>query len=289
MVYDEASKRVLMLGGSTPIDSGRNFQFFNDIWAFDGTAWAHLADAGARMSGIGLAYNSKDRSVFAFGGYDGQSRGDFRKLVGNGWSALAPLNDARSAEAGFVYDPVRDRFFVFGGTAGPGSTNADTWSFDGSTWQRVAVSSPAARASHVMVFDEARRVTMMFGGAGAGRPGQPPPMLNDTWTFDGSKWTAMNVAGPSPRVGAGAAFDSKRGLVILFGGAGADGFLGDTWAWNGVTWRKLSDSGPEPRVMGYLAYDRARDRVVMFGGRKGYPDGDLDDTWEWDGERWEKK
>ena len=90
------------------------------------------------------------------------------------------------------------------------------------------------------------------------------------------------------RNGAGATFDSRRGLVIVFGGAGPGGFLGDTWSWDGTAWRKLADTGPEPRVMGYLAYDRNRDRVVLFGGRKGWPDGDLNDTWEWDGVSWKK-
>jgi hypothetical protein len=79
--------------------------------------------------------------------------------------------------------------------------------------------------------------------------------------------------------GAGVAYDSKRGQVIIFGGVGSDGFLGDTWSWNGSEWRKLAETGPEPRGMGYLAYDQQRDRVVCFGGRKRWPDGDLNDTW----------
>jgi hypothetical protein len=44
----------------------------------------------------------------------------------------------------------------------------------------------------------------------------------------------------------------QRGLVILFGGAGADGFAGDTWSWDRTTWKKLADTGSEPRAMGYL-------------------------------------
>jgi hypothetical protein len=96
----------------------------------------------------------------------------------------------------------------------------------------------------------------------------------------------MATTGPSARVAAGSAWDSRRGLFVVFGGLGAEGFLGDTWGWDGVEWKKLSDRGPEPRAMGYMAYDRARDRIVLFGGRKGWPDGDLGDTWEWDGATW---
>ena len=112
-------------------------------------------------------------------------------------------------------------------------------------------------------------------------------MLGDTWEFDGRAWRRLDVAGPSPRAAAGITFDSRRGLVLLFGGMDGERSLADTWAWDGRAWRKLADGGPPPRSMGALAYDRRRDRVVLFGGRgPGWPDGDLNDTWEWDGSRW---
>ena len=83
--------------------------------------------------------------------------------------------------------------------------------------------------------------------------------------------------------------ETKRRLMILYGGVGRDGMLSDTWSWDGREWKRLADTGPEARAMGYLAYDRHRDRIVLFGGRrKGWPNGDADDTWEWDGTRWSR-
>ena len=85
---------------------------------------------------------------------------------------------------------------------------------------------------------------------------------------------------------AGATYDSRRGMVVVFGGLGGDGNLGDTWGFDGTRWTKLSDSGPEARSMGHLAYDARRERIVLFGGRTSYPDGDKNDTWEFDGTQW---
>lgn len=228
-----------------------------------------------------------DNDLWGFG-YPGALRGDLRVLESGGWRVLHCHAEAAAAEPGFVYDAKADRLVVFGGSAGPGRALGDTWIFAGDAWRKLAGSNPPARQALVMVYDAKRGRTLLFGGMANGPPGQPPPALGDTWTLDGERWTQRQVAGPAARSGAGAAYDSKRGLVILFGGVGADGFYGDTWSWDGTAWRKLADTGPEPRGMGYLAYDTARDRVVLFGGRKGWPNGDLNDTWEWDGATWRR-
>jgi len=287
LVYDEVNRRVLLTGGSTPVDSGRRFVFFNDLWSFDGARWQELPPSGTRSSGMRLVADASKR-ILSFGGYDGsRSLGDLRALEAGTWRTIAQDSAAPAAEAGFVYDARRNRMVTFGGSPGPRQINTDTREFDGTRWARVETASPPARQAHVMAYDERRGRTVLFGGMGnGGGPGQRPPMLGDTWEYDGAAWTERKVAGPSPRNGAGVTYDSKRGLVILFGGDGADGLLGDTWSWDGTTWRKLAETGPEPRAMGYMAYDKGRDRVVLFGGRKGDPNGDLNDTWEWDGAAW---
>ena len=286
LVYDEARARVILTGGSTPTNGGQSFEFFNDRWEFDGTRWSPLPPSGAKMSGSSVAYDSRRKRFLAYGGYRGTPVGELRLLTSDGWTTLLEGKEMVAAEPGFIYDRARDRFVAFGGSTGPGSANGTTWEYDGERWTRLSVSSPPPRQAHAMVYDERRRRTIVFGGMGQGAAGQQPPMLGDTWEFDGRTWKQIDVVGPPARLGAGAAYDSRRGQVILFGGAGANGFTGDTWSWNGTEWKKLADTGPSPRVMGYLAYDRARDRVVMFGGRKGYPNGDLNDTWEWDGATW---
>lgn len=288
LVYDPANQRILLSGGSTPVDGGSRFVFFNDLWAFDGTRWTRLGASGDSLSGIRMVFDAQRQRVVSFGGFDQRSRGDLRALEGNAWRTIGAHAEMPSAEPGFAYDTRRDRFIAFGGSASRWVTHGDTWEYDGSEWSKLAVANPPARQAHAMVYDERRGRTVLFGGMGSAPEGQRPPILGDTWEYDGSAWVARQVAGPSPRIGPGMAYDSRRGLVILFGGSGSGSSLGDTWSWDGTTWRMLADVGPPPRSMGQLAYDAGRDRIVLFGGRDGYPDGDLDDTWEWDGEVWRR-
>ena len=255
--------------------------------------WAALPSSGLQVWGMRLAFDSRRRRVLSFGGNSNRrSISDVRVLENDVWTTLGQHSEMPAAEAGFVYDSRRDRFIAFGGTVGDGSAYGDTWEFAGSTWAKVASQSPPARQAHAMVFDERRGRTVIFGGTGSYGPDQRPPRLGDVWEFDGRRWSAREFAnGPGPRTSPGAAYDSKRGVTVVFGGVDGSGFLGDLWAWTGAEWRKLADAssaGPAPRAMGQLAYDQRRDRVVLFGGRKGWPDGDLNDTWEWDGATWRR-
>lgn len=288
LVYDEASRRVILSGGSTPVDSGRSGKFFNDVWAFEGAAWKPLGTSGEPMSGVALAFDPRAGRILGFGGYNGQSLGRLRTLDGAAWTELGVHPEVIAAEGGAIFDRARGELVTFGGSSGPGQANDATWRWDGARWNRVLGAAPPPRQAFAMAYDERRRVTVAFGGLGSGPIGQRPPILGDTWEFDGTTWNRRQTgeAEPAPRASPGVAYDSKRGRVIVFGGLSASGMLADTWAWDGNTWSKLADTGPSPRAMGYMAYDRARDRVVLFGGRTGWPDGDMDDTWEFDGTAW---
>ena len=110
-----------------------------------------------------------------------------------------------------------------------------------------------------------------------------------------TRWQHRTDQGPSPRnVDSGFAYDSDRGVTVLFGGF--DGaWKGDTWEWDGTAWLQrciLPEScGPElpaPRHTFGMAYDSARHVIVILGG-VGEGGVQLGDTWEWDGHVWTKK
>ncbi|MES2776915.1 MAG: hypothetical protein V4722_22250 [Bacteroidota bacterium] len=285
LVYNEAAKAIVMTTGSTPLDGGKSFKLFNDLWNFNGSKWTLAGTAGDERSGVMLAYDTKRRKIFSFGGFteDNSSHAEFRVLENGVWKTLSDFPEMKAAEPGFVYDQHRDRMLSFGGSAGRGLVNNITWEWNGKSWKKIAGTGPEGRQAFMMVYDAKRRKTVVYGGMGT----SPQETFTDTWEFDGSKWKKLSVSGPGPRMSAGFAYDSKRGLTILFGGMGATGMLGDTWSWDGKAWKKLADTGPAKRAMGYMAYDKARDRIVLFGGRLGWPN-DADDTWEWDGKEWKE-
>ncbi|MBS0197449.1 MAG: immunoglobulin domain-containing protein [Planctomycetes bacterium] len=76
------------------------------------------------------------------------------------------------------------------------------------------------------------------------------------------------------------AYDSRRGVTVLFGGIyGLEN--GETWEWNGASWTQRVVSGPSARYYHAMAYDSARGVTVLFGGTAGSRE-----TWEWNGTTW---
>jgi hypothetical protein len=90
---------------------------------------------------------------------------------------------------------------------------------------------------------------------------------------------------PVARDSAGAAYDSGRARLVLFGGRFRDAPLNDTWEYDGAAWRPVSAAhAPSPRFAHGLVYDARRGRAVLFGGVAGQSI--LSDTWEYDGTDW---
>jgi subtilisin family serine protease len=90
---------------------------------------------------------------------------------------------------------------------------------------------------------------------------------------------------PSARTSHATAWDSHRGVLVVFGGQTNSGITNETWEWNGSSWSLRSTSGPSPRVHSVASYDPVRQRTVLFGGRASGSTM-FDETWEWDGSAW---
>ena len=101
-------------------------------------------------------------------------------------------------------------------------------------------------------------------------------------------WEQRSTGGLLPRRNLAAAYDTARGVTVLFGGEYTDGIdywvTNETWEWNGSSWTLRSSTGPSPRVGPALAYDIARGVTVLFGGNNGDPG-----TWEWNGSTWTRR
>ena len=146
------------------------------------------------------------------------------------------------------------------------------------------------RNAHAMTYDNDRERVILFGGADESR------VCDDTWEWDGKRWTQVSQAGPGPRTFPAMAYDSVRKRAVLFGGNRVlfgrnlheNRFLNDTWEWDGKRWIEIRVAGPSPRAEAAMAFDSRRRRVVLFGGhnRAGETGRRLGDTWEWDGKRW---
>lgn len=115
------------------------------------------------------------------------------------------------------------------------------------------------------------------------------PLLVAAMASSQGGWIQRSPATHPPgRQGHDMAYDSARGVTVLFGGGFGSGWS-DTWEYDGTDWgERHPTTAPPPRRDFDMAYDSRRGVVVLFGGWLGTGT-ELDDTWEWDGTNWAQR
>jgi hypothetical protein len=200
-----------------------------------------------------------------------------------------------------AYDVARDRMVLAHlAPSGTGEEVLTTWEFDGQRWdQRTLSTHPPPRYDFGLTYDELRRRTVLFGGVHAVTWEE----LNDTWEFDGQRWTQIPTThAPSPRRDPALTYAPRHGRVLLFGGrcSYADFCAAndreseqrmDTWTYDGTDWSSVPTaaatelSPPHPHPPAVLAHHVGLDRVLLLA--KNSPSGAAYYTWLFDGARWE--
>ena len=175
---------------------------------------------------------------------------------------------------------------MFGGFDGTNDL-VDTWVYDGATWTLRNVGGPEERYGAALVHDPKRHVTVMFGGWNDYFMFPEIGQLDDTWEWDGSKWTPISSSTkPPPREFAAAAYDPKRGVIIVACGDNqSDGILADTWTYDGQ-WHNVTPAGPHPAVRsGAMVWDPVGQRILLVGGYNSSL-APQQTVWAWDGSTW---
>lgn len=131
-------------------------------------------------------------------------------------------------------------------------------------------------------YDTTLRRVVIVGGTG-----QASVRNRDrVWSWSGTRWELVTDSGPAARGNGGAAYDPRRLMGIVTGGAQrkADdstfAIISDTWEGTPTGWRRIMGTDVAPRDHQTLVYDEARSALLMFGGiaadRATWPI----DTWE---------
>ena len=266
--------------------------------------WTKLYPASSPYprSSHAMAYYYFDatyKGVLLFGGHQFSLFSDTWKWDGNNWQQVplsSPPNHPCARRGHDMVFAASSRFrksvVLFGGSCGIPQLRSDTWEWDPKTerWTELKpASSPPARYYHAMAYDQSRDRVVVFGGV-SGAPPWPQSMLNDTWEWDGRKWTLRNTSSsPQARHGHRMVFDSNRKVVVLFGGADNTQLFSDTWEWDGNNWtQRFPARSPLGRERPEIAYDPIDRRVILFGGevnQSTWPS----ETWDWDGINWSKR
>ena len=296
-IYDPIRARMLIYGGSGPGGVPPTFAR-NEAWALSLTgtaAWSFLFQSARPAQGAAPAgaLDSRAERFIVFGGAGSPSGNNdtwaFSLRSTTGWSPLMTAGELPPPRAGAaaIYDPVQNRFVIFGGIGGTDYLN-DTWALsldDPPRWTRLEPSGdpPAARSDHTAVYDPVRNRMIVHGGFAH-------DFYYDTWALsltDPPAWTQLSASGPGGP-GRSLVHDPVEDRLLVFGG-GAHPIYGypptnDTWAYPlGVAgaWTQLTPAGTLPPVRGghTAVYDAGRRRMLVFAGSDASGQS-LNDTWE---------
>lgn len=198
-----------------------------------------------------------------------------------------------------------DKLWVFGGSLGNNTSTVtnDLWAFDAlaGTFTQVqahgTVGAPPARGRHAAAWNPSTSKLVVFGG---NTRGATPTLLNDTWEYDPSTNTWLNVTpgtSPSPRQFTSLTYDPVLGGMLLFGGQTNDAApnlnSNETWLFTGGAWAPLSPAtSPAPRGQHSLVTRSDFGDVLLCGGiDNGIATPEqirFLDVWTWNGGNWTK-
>jgi len=286
-IYDPVRDQMIVFGGNDGTQR-------NDVWALSlsGTpTWTQLSPAGSAPSGRVASvaiYDPNGDRMIVFGGEDNNFRNDVWALSLSGtptWTDITPVVSGPTArgEHTAIYDPVRSRMVVYGGTSGLFLNDIWALSLTGTpAWSQISPPSAGPlRAAHTAVYDPVGDRMVIFGGGDFGSSAR-----NDVWALSlaSPAWTQLAPSGSLPG-GRGqhvAVYDPASARMVVFGGLN---FLsiGDVWSLSlsgSPAWTFLGSQGAA--IPGRYAHSAIRDpirkRMIVFGGRG--PDGNLrNDVW----------
>jgi Kelch motif len=151
----------------------------------------------------------------------------------------------------------------------------------GTSNAQPAAASPAPRAHHSGAYDAAQGEFVIYGGFTFTNA---VTRLGDVWAWNGRRWRFVGDTGVR-KITAALAFDSARGRLLMFGGAGdGEEMDGQLRVLESGAWRTIQDAPAMTRSDASFVYDSKRDRAVLFGGR--HAEILFADTWELDNQTW---
>ena len=277
-IYDPVRDRMVLFGGNTGATDSHDA---SAVKLSGATSWVPLTPLVGALSARGqdaAVYDPvRDRMLVEFGSFGPAFYDDVGAFPLAGISptftlatagALPPRRSGHIA----IYDPVRDRIVVFGGTTVGGSKN-NVWalSLSGSpAWTQLATTGvpPSPRTESAASYDPIRDRLVVSCGRLDGFTWYGDIqglLLSGTllWHFVGT--SIQPVSGHS------AVYDSAHDRLVLFGGftggAGTNAVVGVPLVVPSQ-FAEFSPGGPQRSSRFYhgAIYDPRRDQMVVFGG-----------------------
>jgi hypothetical protein len=184
---------------------------------------------------------------------------------------------------GTCFDRNLNKVLLVGGEHDGTTVFDDTWAYVAAIpYVQVATAiSLTPRSYPSVAWHHGSLRTVLFGGSDIhGNPQQ------DTWTFDGTDWTAESptLVPAATFAGGGMVTDPVSDVCIMIGADTADpSHTLQTWSWDGTNWTQLapatSPAGVEFTGECAFAWDDAHGYAILLSSQ-------TLSTWKWDGTNW---
>src|SRR5262245_22781521 len=236
IAYDEARHQAVEVTLSGPDGGPMTF-----VW--NSVRWTQRFPQNAPPSGtLAMAYDALHEQVVLYSNTNPTYAGVSSVWIWDGvnWTLTTPSTSPPSLAAEMAYDRAHGQVVLFGATGDFSGfpTSSATWVWDGRNWtQKFPRNSPPARYNAALVYDEARRQTVLFGGH---------PDSSDTWIWDGSNWTQKFPQSSPPASGTvTGTYDvaHREVMVLTFSNTGLE-----TWVWDGANWTRKSPQTSPPSL-----------------------------------------
>jgi|GEM_PF-2133734 len=267
LVYDSFYHKLLMFGG---MDDSIPSQYRNEVYEWSGTNWVLRTPLGGSIPNGRMyhsaIYDSVRNKMVIFGG---QETGAIKVRRLHEWDNATRIWSYRinsgpepRIHAGLVYDPVKQRSILFGGTDYSSNSTGfgDTWEYSGSanSWTKV-ITNPWTWGSNYPGF------------------GCPSSEVSCWENSSGTEY-------PMPRWGQMMVYDPQMEKTIVSGGMvfeewiyGYHFIVPDSWAYDSssTSWTKLdviNANAFEEKTGIYFHkgyYNTTKNEIASWGGVKG--------------------
>jgi cysteine-rich repeat protein len=207
LVYDQNKKQLVIFE--------RQSATLSRTWLVKQNVWTEVTAGSPNLNpGYRMVYDSSKKKVVVVG--TGPDATEIQVWDFDGtWQRRPVLGDGPSArsDAALSFDSMRNRVVLFGGRDSAGScTLSDTWELADNRWTQVNIvgEAPIPRCNAASVFDPRFKGVLMFGGR------QSTTFLSDTWVFDGTSWSSINIAVPPSNLqNVSMVYDERRNVVVM--------------------------------------------------------------------------
>lgn len=245
LAYDPVARAVVLFGGRY-LQSATAAAELDDVWTWNGWAWTKYLrlpgqDWPEPRARHAMAWDPARERVVVFGGSPAAAP-ERRNIVWErgaaAWEGVRFTGGQSTTVthdgASMAWDGLDGVMLSGPHVAGIGGRAAAFFFWDGKGWLQGpdAASVPHAEGEvsipvadyGAMAFDVGRRRMVYFGGYYGG-------FSDRTFQRERTGWRVLAAMGPSGRFGHCMAYDTRRGVLVLFGGATdlTSGVSGETW------------------------------------------------------------